>query len=707
MNITIGTQTFSIQDSGVGEGTFSLSGFSSYQIYNAKIEANQDINFTISFSGSSSRTVYHSTTATVSYSILTTTQSGNVPYDSANEYYSLTIDTSTLDAKAYTVRFTAYKNHYYTSIKDLGLNILERPTLVNGSSTYLSVTKTIEVSEVYNFTFEYNDTLTNTRLSNLDVAEYDWSGGSGLLTQTSDDLFILDFDTETRSTGQYTIYVTLQKDNYEARTVIVQLSINIREFTYELSNEFEGKIVSIKSGEYLNFSIQLNDSSDNFGVEEANVTLRLEGTDHIFNFNETVLLDNGGGNYSLSTNNYNPLSQDQIYDIFSAEITVTRENYTSISIPITIKIENREFDVSLNESITIYSDQNLMFYVNLTDMDDSYPITGAHVNMTFSSSTVFQHPLYNFTDLQTGSYRINIDDKLALPDTITSKAFTATITINRSNYVRITRKISITVENREFETSILSSVSIYSDQNLNFYVNLTDPTNGDVPVPGATLNMTFNSQEIFQNESYLFSHQIDGKYLVDIDDHLALDDSITSQAFTATIKISKTHYVTITRQISVIVTNREFDYELSGDKISGNNTILIYMGETFRFQVLLEDTINNNPVENANVNFTFRSAIYNFNETIAGNYTGTIKNYPQLSEFELRRTFTGIITIEKAHYRTVTYSVSITIENNQFDYELSGDKLSEDNVIDIFTDEGFYLEMLVNDTAYNFLTSKN
>jgi hypothetical protein len=117
--------------------------------------------------------------------------------------------------------------------------------------------------------------------------------------------------------------------------------------------------------------------------------------------------------------------------------------------------------------------------------------------------------------------------------------------------------------------------------------------------------------------------------------------------------------------------------------------------------VLLEDTINNNPVENANVNFTFRSAIYNFNETIAGNYTGTIKNYPQLSEFELRRTFTGIITIEKAHYRTVTYSVSITIENNQFDYELSGDKLSEDNVIDIFTDEGFYLEMLVNDTAYN------
>ncbi|TFF88823.1 MAG: DUF2341 domain-containing protein, partial [Promethearchaeota archaeon] len=84
MNITIGTQTFSIQDSGVGEGTFSLSGFSSNQIYNAKIEANQDINFTISFSGSSSRTVYHSTTATVSYSILTTTQSGNVPYDSVN-----------------------------------------------------------------------------------------------------------------------------------------------------------------------------------------------------------------------------------------------------------------------------------------------------------------------------------------------------------------------------------------------------------------------------------------------------------------------------------------------------------------------------------------------------------------------------------------------------------------------------------------------
>ncbi|MEJ2249454.1 MAG: DUF2341 domain-containing protein, partial [Candidatus Lokiarchaeota archaeon] len=625
MNITIGTQTFNIEDSAVGEGSFSLSGFTPNQLYNAKIETNQPVTFNVNISGSFSRTVYYKTTGTVSYSILTTTQSGNVPYDSANGFYSVSIDTSTLDTKLYTVRFTVYKSHYATSIKDLGLNILERPTMVNGSSTYLTISKTIQVSEALNFTFEYNDTLTNSRLSNLDVAEYSCGAETGNLIQTNNSLYILDFNTASRATGQYTIYVTLQKQNYEARTVIIQLSINIREFaTPILSNNFEGKILSIYSGDYLNFSVQLNDASSGLGVTGSTVKLQLEGSNP-FNSNSYTLTDNGNGNYSLSTQDYKPLNQEQVYDLFSAEINVTRANYTSVTIPITIRIENRVFNASLPDSVTIYSDQALTFYVNLSDpINNNLPISGADVSMTFSSNTVFQHSIYNFVPQGSGNYWINISDHLPLADSITSKTFTATITINRTNYIRITRQISITVVNREFDTSLPgTSLSIYSDEALAFNITLTDPTNGDAYISGANVNMTFDSQAIFQNASYLFTYQGNGKYLINIDDHNSLGGSITSQAFTATITIKKTNYVTITRQISVIIKNREFDYSLSGDKISSNNTILIYMGETFNFQVLLDDMATSNPISGANVNFTFRSVVYNFNETTTGNYTGT------------------------------------------------------------------------------------
>ena len=90
----------------------------------------------------------------------------------------------------------------------------------------------------YNFTFEYNDTLLNERIGNLDPAYYNWykiddtGAPIGLVSsnfdlfKTIDNYYILDFNTSERSVGRYKIFVYFQKDNYEPRNVTIVLTIS-------------------------------------------------------------------------------------------------------------------------------------------------------------------------------------------------------------------------------------------------------------------------------------------------------------------------------------------------------------------------------------------------------------------------------------------------------------------------------------------------
>ena len=59
------------------------------------------------------------------------------------------------------------------------------------------------------------------------------NSGQGTLITDSDDNFILDFDTETRAVGRYSLVLTLDKDNYEAKIAILSLTILKREIDYD------------------------------------------------------------------------------------------------------------------------------------------------------------------------------------------------------------------------------------------------------------------------------------------------------------------------------------------------------------------------------------------------------------------------------------------------------------------------------------------
>ncbi|MFW9950012.1 MAG: hypothetical protein ACFFKA_07795, partial [Candidatus Thorarchaeota archaeon] len=292
MRINIGGQIFNIVDLSKGYGFFSLDNYNKDFIYSAIITTNQQVNFTLDFILKYSRTTYYEVLGTVSYSIVQAPSiQGNVPYDSNLGCYIKTIDTSVIDADDYTIRFIVEKDHYTSAVKDLQLIVLNRLTLINGSSDFYRTYQTIYVRDAINLTFSYIDALVGTGINNLDILSYIWESydeignvvekGGGSLIFNSNGRYILDFDTELRSVGEYLLIVTVDKDNYDNRNAMVLLNIEKRIFNYTLGDNFQNRQATIVKGGNLLVEIRLYDlTRGNIILENATITLTIEGIEY-------------------------------------------------------------------------------------------------------------------------------------------------------------------------------------------------------------------------------------------------------------------------------------------------------------------------------------------------------------------------------------------------------------------------------------------
>ncbi|MHA2109777.1 MAG: hypothetical protein ACW99R_18885, partial [Candidatus Hodarchaeales archaeon] len=188
----------------------------------------------------------------------------------------------------------------YTMIENYGMyiNIISRPTTINGSSGLLYVSENIYIFEEEIFTFDYIDVFTSNPISNLDEKSFlmqkiDEFGEvipgtteTGELTETVGNKFVLDLDTETRTDGEYSIIVTLDKLNYEHRIAIISFTIMEREIYFNWPVNFVGSKVEISSGASLQFSLNLTDpNNDSAPIQGAYLYVTFRGS--YYNFTET------------------------------------------------------------------------------------------------------------------------------------------------------------------------------------------------------------------------------------------------------------------------------------------------------------------------------------------------------------------------------------------------------------------------------------
>ncbi len=346
MEIIIGGITYSISDNSLGEGSFTLEGFTKNELQNADINTNIPVNFSLFLLIENSKTVYYKTLGTLNYIIREApSEFGVVSYDSIMGYYFQHIDTSIVDADEYTVRFTFQKDHFETTIKDLELIVQNRLTLINGEVEFYRSIENVYVKDGMNFTLFYTDTLTGAKITNLKTQFFIWekysSNGSVIETNQStiftskDNSYILDFDTETRSVGEYLLIATLDKENYDYKNAMILLSINKREIDYTIGNSFKNKQTSVVQGNVIPIIINLTDPTQgDIPLLNTTISLTIGGVEY-----EIKELANGTYRFDYQTSNVNAFFTSTT---LRGVINISKENYNSEEFSIIIVVEMHE-----------------------------------------------------------------------------------------------------------------------------------------------------------------------------------------------------------------------------------------------------------------------------------------------------------------------------------------------------------------------------
>ncbi len=264
--------------------------------------------------------------------------------------YSFDINTSIADVGTYQVKINAEKQNY-SSFQNFrfDLVIIHRPTSLNDDTSLHHIPKILWVRQSYNFTFEYKDILSEPHVNivDLDQVYYQWyevSTNGSIIGAISDktnlveglnSTYILDFNTNSREVGHYAIFVTTQKNNYEVRTALIDLTIQKRIITWDLTatNLVQNQIKIIQGEDvYLELTLtDLSDPADPQNITGATVMLTLGSQEY------EITDDDGDGIYiyTFTIDNIDTFFAAQV---FTGEISIIREDYISEEISITIVV---------------------------------------------------------------------------------------------------------------------------------------------------------------------------------------------------------------------------------------------------------------------------------------------------------------------------------------------------------------------------------
>ncbi|MFX1303888.1 MAG: hypothetical protein ACFE9X_11055 [Promethearchaeota archaeon] len=311
--------------------------------------------------------------------------SGNLTQN-INKTYTLDFNTELRPVGYYFLYVNLKKDNYIQKNAFINLEIIPRPTLINGTTLTLAITKDIEFMTAHNFTFEINNTLTYSRIGDLDHAFYYWyrtdsnatilEGPSENIDLIKDinDLYILDFNTNLKSIGFYRIHVEFHKENYTSRYAVINLEIKPR--------------TTLINGSTLNLTISKNiefRTAHNFTFEINNTLThsRIGDLDHAFYY--WYGIDSNGLIFEGPSENIDlikDLNDLYILDFntnlkgigfYRIHVEFHKENYTSRYAVINLEIKPRTtlingstLNLTISKNIEFRTAHNFTFEINNT-----------------------------------------------------------------------------------------------------------------------------------------------------------------------------------------------------------------------------------------------------------------------------------------------------------------------------------------------------
>jgi len=266
-------------------------------------------------------------------------------------YYITTIDTSLAELWGLkSIEIIAKLENHTTQSFLTSLSITERMTTLNEETDLVYISSKVWVEDPNPFEFIYQDEITEDYIGNLTTATYTWEElykngsripgvhGSGTLIQNGNNTHILDFNTELKSVGYYYLYITLQKQNYKARSALINLEIMLREFVPTIGDPQLGSNnqIQIEHGTDIDFEISLWDDSRNMELQNATIKFNFRGVNHTFDPSDAT-----AGLYTLRllTSNIDTFLTART---FVGKIYIEAANFTKQEITITVTVKMEE-----------------------------------------------------------------------------------------------------------------------------------------------------------------------------------------------------------------------------------------------------------------------------------------------------------------------------------------------------------------------------
>ncbi|MHA1293289.1 MAG: hypothetical protein ACTSQJ_11560 [Promethearchaeota archaeon] len=421
-----------------------------------EINIGDHLNITITYDVSSSGAFIDSATVQIIggyYNGVNLTEIG------ALKQYTIIINSTDLNWGVNYITIYAYKTNYESQTITFKLTIIDKSTkldlYLNGTKRITEEEKSITIpwGETLNITSVYKENVSGDFISGATVQlKYGLTVIGILQENTLKNYYNYTLKTSYLSIGIYFLTINANITNYEAQTLIFRVEIINRDTVFGdlLLNNQSTSILTIAWNETVDIIVQYNDTKTGELIYNANIVLK-NGTSVFGNFTMHPFLKY----YNLTISTTNLVIG---YNYFT--LICQKDNYTTISKEITIKVNRREtlFEIFLNgenqtidPSLTIPFGDDLEIKIKYLDKDTGLAIKDAIVQLSGEQIS----EILNWNNAL-GYYIINtIDTK---EDLIIGPNFLS-IEINRINYESISESIKIEIRTLDLEIKTESGES--------------------------------------------------------------------------------------------------------------------------------------------------------------------------------------------------------------------------------------------------------
>ncbi|MFX0132188.1 MAG: LamG-like jellyroll fold domain-containing protein [Candidatus Hodarchaeota archaeon] len=376
-----------------------------------------------------------------------------------NNFFILDFDTESRIVGRYEINITLYKKEYELKKALINLTIYaSKPTLINGTSDLGMIHKEIYAFQAFNFSFSYVDVLTGTNITNPDIKSYTWKmfddndieidNGQGILILGKDNLFILDFDTETRDAGRYELNVTLYKIEYDPKNASINLILLKRPTLINDKEEFNPATYHIYHGDAINFTFSYK---DNLTKEKIIDIENISYYWQIYDLNGNIIRKGQEDLILSKTNEYilDFNTEDRDFDInIQFFLNFSKKSYEPKFVEMNLNIHKRGLYPELgsdfiDREVSIEKGNTLKINLYLKDPTKNYElVSGASIKIEFNGESDY----FEETEYGHYVYKFNSDeyDTLILPEEIICKLY-----VSKKGYVTEYLEITVIVKREE------------------------------------------------------------------------------------------------------------------------------------------------------------------------------------------------------------------------------------------------------------------